>query len=98
MEASRARQSELTKRNLPRAALVWHPLATGDADDDTAVWEHNISAQQVAIVDVGGEFRVEARDGDVVVALEKWDTVDEAQMYALGIRQGAIDGEVVCDA
>lgn len=98
MEPSRARQSELTKRNLPRAALVWHPLATGDADNDVECWEHNHSAQQVAIVDVDGEYRVEARDGDVIVPLESWPTENEAAMYARGVRQGALDGEVVRDA
>jgi hypothetical protein len=87
----------LAKRNLSRADLVWHSLTASRANDDLNVWEHNRTAEKVAIVETNGQYRVEARQGNVVIKLESWDAKDLAQAYALGVRQGAISGEVIGD-
>lgn len=96
-ERGQAVDHTLAKKNLPRAELVWHPLKVDDHDDDLEVWEHNRTAEQVAIVATNGHYRVEVRQGNVAVKLKSWDEKDLAQAYALGIKQGAIDGEVIGD-
>lgn len=95
MERDRVARAD-PKRNCPTWDMLWQPLPVESGTDDVAVWEHNWSAQQVAIRrDGDGGFVVEARDVDLLHELDSFDARDVAEAFATGLMEGELRGEVI---
>jgi len=82
------------QRNLPGWEELWHPLPVSDGE--IGVWEHNFTAQQVAICRNGSEeYDIEARHGDLIDEKETYEDRETAVAFAAGLMEGHIEGQVV---